>query len=226
MPSSHIGGLVGKTSSRTRHRYGPNGIGMRRGAQYKVLSTIFNILRQVSLIQCTCVGHHISTEHFTHERRLRPRDRPRSSQRPRHYRCCTCTCAARHARKDRAAKHPERMRQSRTRAAARQTDHALRARLAVTANIAKSPLSLVDAKPIVARDHGSSHTDDCKRAEELATLLLATKLLQPPSAGKAAKPCGGARLSGCQLQQQSQGAFEINEMRTRGAPKMCGHRQT
>ena len=96
----------------------------------------------------------------------------------------------------------------------------------MTANIAKSPLSLVDAKPIVARDHGSSHTDDCKRAEELATLLLATKLLQPPSAGKAAKPCGGARLSGCQLQQQSQGAFEINEMRTRGAPKVCGGRQT
>ena len=88
---------------------------MRRGAQYKVLSTIFNILRQVSLIQCTCVGHRF----FTRERRLRPRDRPRSSQRPRHYRCCTCTCAARHARKDRAAKHPERMRQSRTRAAAR-----------------------------------------------------------------------------------------------------------
>ena len=39
------------------HGYGPNGIGMRRGAKYKVLSTIFNILRQVSFIQCTRVGH-------------------------------------------------------------------------------------------------------------------------------------------------------------------------
>ena len=89
----------------------------------------------------------------------------------------------------------------------------------MTANIAKSPLGFVDAKPSIAHDDGSDHTDDCKRADELATLLLTTKLLQPPSAGKAAKPCGGARLSGCQLQQQSQSAFEINEMLTE-APKV------
>ena len=100
------------------------------------------------------------------------------------------------------------------------------AQLAAAAKVAKSPLSLVDAKPIVARDHGSSHTDDCKHAEELATLLLATKLLQPPSAAEAAKPCGGARLSGCQLQWRSQGGFEIDEMLTGGAPMVRGGRRT
>ena len=133
---------------------------------------------------------------------------------------------ARHVRTDQAAKRAERLRQWRTRPAARHKYHTLRARLAVTANIAKSPLSLVDAKPIVARDHGSSHTDDCKRAEELATVLLATMLLQPPYAAEAAKPCGGAWLSGCQLQWRSQGGFEIDEMLTRGDPMVHGGRQT
>ena len=168
----------------------------------------------------------INSELYGRERLSRPRDPPRSSQRPHRNRYRTCTCQVQRARKDQAAKRPKRLRQLRTRAAARRKHHTLQARPAVAAKVAKSPLGLVHAKPIVARDHGSSHTDGCKRAEELATLLLATKLLQPPSAGKAAKPCGGARLSGCQLQQQSQGAFEINEMRTRGAPKVCGHRQT
>ena len=133
---------------------------------------------------------------------------------------------ARHVRTDQAAKRAERLRQSRTRAATRHNHHTLRARLPATANIAKTPLRLVDAKPSIAHDDGSDHTDDCQRGDELTTLLLTTKLLQPPSAAEAAKPCGRARLSGCQLQQQSQGAFEINEMRTRGAPKVCGHRQT
>ena len=96
----------------------------------------------------------------------------------------------------------------------------------MTANIAKSPLCLVDAKLSIAHDDGSDHTDDCKRCDELATLLQTTKLLQPQSAAEAAKPCGRVRLSGCQLQQQSQGGFEINEMRTRGAPKVCGGRRT
>ena len=127
---------------------------------------------------------------------------------------------------DQAAKRAERLRQWRTRPAARHKYHTLRARLAVTANIAKSPLCLVDAKPSIAHDDGSDHTDDCKRADELATLLQTTKLLQPQSAAEAAKPCGRVRLSGCQLQQQSQGAFEINEMRTRGAPKVRGGRRT
>ena len=85
---------------------------------------------------------------------------------------------------------------------------------------------LVDAKPSIAHDDGSDHTDDCKRADELATLLQTTKLLQPQSAAEAAKPCGGARLGGCQLQQQSQGGFEIIEMLTGGAPKVCGGRRT
>ena len=94
------------------------------------------------------------------------------------------------------------------------------------AKIAKSRLGLVDAKPSIAHDDCSNHTDDCKRADELTTLLLTTKLLQPPSAAEAAKPCGRARLSGCQLQQQSQGGFEIKEMLTRAAPKVGGGRQT
>ena len=178
--SLRVGGLVGKTSSRTRHRYGPNGIGMRRGAQYKVLSTIFNILRQVSLIQCTCVGHRF----FTRERRLRPRDRPRSSQRPRRDRCRTCTCAARYARAGRAAKRPKRFRQSRTRAAARHN----RARPAAAAQVTKSQLRLVDDHPASACDHGSDHSDHYQRAEELPTLLPAAKLLQPPSAAKQPNP--------------------------------------
>ena len=168
----------------------------------------------------------INSELYGRERLSRPRDPPRSSQRPHRNRYRTCTCQVQRARKDQAAKRPKRLRQLRTRAAARRKHHTLQARPAVAAKVAKSPLGLVHAKPIVARDHGSSHTDGCKRAEELATLLLATKLLQPPSAGKAAKPCGGARLSGCQLQQQSQGAFEIKEMLTRGDPKVSGGRQT
>ena len=58
---------MGKTSTRTSHRYGQNGIGMRRGAQYKVLSTIYNILRQVSLIQCTRVGHRFISAFHVYE---------------------------------------------------------------------------------------------------------------------------------------------------------------
>ena len=92
----------------------------------------------------------------------------------------------------------------------------------LAAKVAKSTLCLVDPKPIVAHDHGSGHTDDCQRAEELATVLLATMLLQPPYAAEAAKPCGGARLSGCQLQQRSQVGFEINEMLTAGELKVSG----
>ena len=101
-----------------------------------------------------------------------------------------------------------------------------RARPAAAAHIAKSPLGLVDAKPSIAHDDGSGHTDDCQRGDKLATLLLTTELLQPPSAAEAAKPCGGARLSGCQLQWRSQGGFEIDEMLTRGDPMVRGGRQT
>ena len=60
------------------------------------------------------------------------------------------------------------------------------AALPATAKIANSPLGLVDAKPSIAHDDGSDHTDDCQRGDELTTLLLTTKLLQPPSASEAA----------------------------------------
>ena len=161
-----------------------------------------------------------------YDRRSRPIATPRSSQRTHHNRYRTCTCAPCRVRKDTAAKRAERLRQSRTRAATRHNHHTLRARLPATAQIAKSRLGLVDAKPSIAHDDGSDPTDDCKRAEELATLLQTTKLLQPPSAAEAAKPCGRARLGGCQLQQQSQGGFEINEMLTRCDPKVRGGRRT
>ena len=161
-----------------------------------------------------------------YDRRSRPIATPSSSQRTHHNRYRTCTCAPCRVRKDTAAKRAERLRQSRTRAATRHNHHTLRARLAATANIAKSPLGLVDAKPSIAHDDGSGHTDDCQRGDKLATLLLTTKLLQPRSAAKAAKACGGAWLGGCQLQQQSQGGFEINEMLTRSDPKVRGGRRT
>ena len=37
--------------------------------------------------------------------------------------------------------------------------------------------------------------------------------------------CGGAQVKGCQLQQRSQGGFEIKEMLIRGAPKVLGDRR-
>jgi hypothetical protein len=77
-------------------------------------------------------------------------------------------------------------------------DHALQARLAVAAQVAKSPLSLVDAKPSNAHDRSSDHTDEWQRADELATLLQAAKVVQPPSAAKAAKtlrPSAGQWMS-------------------------------
>ena len=105
-------------------------------------------------------------------------------------------------------------------------DHTLRAWPATAAQVAKSPLSLVDDQPASACDRGSDHSDHCQRAEELVTLLLLAKLLQPPSAPKAAKPCGRAWLSGCQLQQRSQGGFELKEMLIRGDHKVRGGRRT
>ena len=47
---------MGKMSPCTSDSYGLNGIGTRRGAQYKVYSTIYNILGRVSLIRHTRVG--------------------------------------------------------------------------------------------------------------------------------------------------------------------------
>ena len=105
-------------------------------------------------------------------------------------------------------------------------DHTLRAWPATAAQVAKSPLSLADDQPASARDDGSDRTDSGQRAEQLLTVLLLAKLLQPPSAAKAAKPSGRAPSSGCQLQQQSQGGFEINEMLTGGTPKVRGGWQT
>ena len=147
-----------------------------------------NILGPVSLIRHTRVGHHFLGA-FDHERRLRPRNPPRSSQRPRHYRCRTRTCASRHASKDTAAKRPERFGLSQTRAAGRWKDHTPRA-LAVDAfQPRRSPLSRFSAAERWSREHGSDHTDVCHHTDKLATLLLATNLLQPPSAAKGARSC-------------------------------------
>jgi len=138
----------------------------------------------------THAGHRFLAElyrAFAHERLLRPRDPPRSSQRPRRYRCRTRTCASRHARKDTAAKRPERFSLSQTRAAGRWKDHAPRA-LAIDAfQPRRSPLSRFSAAERRSREHGSDHTDVCHHDDTLATLLLATNLLQPPSAAKGAQ---------------------------------------
>ena len=83
----------------------------------------------------------VSRSIFAHERRLRPRDRPRSSQRPRRYCCRTCTCAARRARKDQPAKRPKRFGLSRTRAAGRWKEQAPRAIAADAVQPTRSPLS-------------------------------------------------------------------------------------
>ena len=57
------------------------------------------------------------------------------------------------------------------------------------AKASKSPFCLVDASPASARDHGSGHMVEFKRAEALATLQQAAKLAQPPFATKPAKCC-------------------------------------
>ena len=121
------------------------------------------------------------------QRRRQQISSPRSSQRPRRYRCRTRTCASRHARKDTAAKRPERFSLSQTRAAGRWKDHAPRA-LAIDAfQPRRSPLSRFSAAERRSREHGSDHTDVCHHDDTLATLLLATNLLQPPSAAKGAQ---------------------------------------
>ena len=154
----------------------------------------------------TRVGHRFLGA-FAHERRLRPRDPPHSSQRPRHYRCRTRTCSSRHARKDPAIKRPERFSLSRTRAAAGWKDHREAAVAVDAVWTTRSPLSRVSATERRSREHDIDHTRDCQRTNKLPTMPLTSKLLQPPSAAKAAKPCGGAPISGCQLQRWPQGEF-------------------
>ena len=46
--------------------------------------------------------------------------------------------------------------------------------------ITKRPFGHFRATPDRAHEYGSDHTDHHKHAEELATLLLTTLLLQPP----------------------------------------------
>ena len=58
------------------HGYGPNGIGMRRGANYKVLSTTFNIMGQVSLIRQLESRTHVTVlglSNFSHLGPFEPR---------------------------------------------------------------------------------------------------------------------------------------------------------
>ena len=58
----------------------------------------------------------------------------------------------------------------------------MRARLADVDQITNRPLSHFRATPDRAHEYGSDHMDHHKHAEELATLLLTTMLLQPPNA--------------------------------------------
>ena len=71
----------------------------------------------------------------------------------------------------------------------------------------RSPLSRFEAAERRSREYGSDHTNVCRHGDELAASLLLTKLVQPPSSAEAAKPCGRARVSGCQLQWRSKGGF-------------------
>ena len=64
----------------------------------------------------------------------------------------------------------------------RRKDHTLRALPTEGDQITIRPLGHFRATPDRARKHGNDHTDQPKYAEELATLLLATMLLQPPYA--------------------------------------------
>ena len=86
----------------------------------------------------------------------------------------------------------------------------MRARLADADQITKRPSGHFHATSDHAREHGSHQTDQPKHAKELATLLLATMLLQPPfapNAANAAKSCKHTVRSGCQLQQRARGEF-------------------
>ena len=96
---------------------------MRRGAQYKVYSTVFNTIQQVSLILYSmhAVRHDIFRAISTREP-YRPNDRPRSTQRPIRHRSRICPCAARCVRNDQAAKRPDPMRQWLTRSTERPMD--------------------------------------------------------------------------------------------------------
>ena len=94
-------------------------------------------------------------------------------------------------------------------------DHTLRARPADADQITKRPLGRFRATPDRAHEHGSDHMDHHKHAEELATLLLATLLLQPPygpNGPNAAKSCEHTVRSGCQLQMRARGGFWVKAM--------------
>ena len=163
-------------------------IAIERGAQCKVYGTLFNILRQVLLIRHPRAACRFSELIRPREASERPRDRPRSSQRPRRYCCRTCTCAARRARKDQPAKRPKRFGLSRTRAAGRWKEQAPRAIAADAVQPTRSPLSRFGAAERRSREHGSDQIHDCQRADKQPTMPLLAKQLQPPSAAQAAKP--------------------------------------
>ena len=138
----------------------------------------------------TSVGHRSSSiVRYKRGDRSRSIAPPQSQQRQRRYRYRICTCTPRRARKDPAAKRPERFDLSRTRAAARQKDHALRALAVDAVWPTRSPLSRFGAAERRSREHSSEHTKVCRHADEQATLLPAAKLLQPPSAAEHKPNC-------------------------------------
>ena len=158
----------------------------------KELNTRSRVHCSTSWDQFHSYGSHvqvaISRSIFAHDRQLWPCDRSRSSQRPRRHCCRTCTCTARRARKDQAAKGPKRFGLSRTRAAGRWKEHAPRAMAADAVQPTRSPLSRFGAAERRSREHGSDQIHDCQRADKQPTMPLLAKQLQPPSAAQAAKP--------------------------------------
>ena len=181
---------------------------MRRGARHKDSSTIFNTIRPVSHVQHACAGRDFA-EHQRADMARTPRERPRSVQAQRYYRYRTYTCGSRCLHADTAAKHAQRFTQWRTRASARPEYHAPPAQPPAATEDAKTRLSRAEAKPSNGYEHGSGHSNGCRRAEAQTTLQLAAVLLQPPSAAKAAEHLCRARASGCQLEGRARGEFEI-----------------
>ena len=121
----------------------------------------------------------------------------------------TVPCAAHCVRKDTSAKRPERLRQWRTRPAARHNYHTLPAAWPTAHQNAESRLSLPNAVPCGAREHGSEYTDEWHRAKELAKLQLAAKLMQPLHARRCSKFLSSRGENRSQLQLRARGGFRL-----------------
>ena len=162
----------------------------------KELNTRSRVQISTSLDQFHSYGIHVQftvlRAIYSRGRRLRPRDRPRSPQRPPPCMCRICTCTSRRARAATCLQRTQSLVMRRSRASSRCMDHAPRAQPPAAAQSTKSLPSLADEQPGDAHAHGSEPTVDCQHAKVLATLPPAAKLAQPPFASKPAECCDWA----------------------------------